>query len=188
MEKYRVLRELSYAVPIETSRLVLRRLLVEDAADMYDYSRLDEVTKYLLWSPHPNVGYTKRYLKSVCKLYRQGKFYEWAVIEKESGHMVGTCGFVAFDFEQDSAEVGYVLSPRVWGKGYATEALLAVMRFGFSVLHLHRISARYMVGNDASRRVMEKCGMEFEGIHRGEMKVKGEWRDIGVCARVIRNA
>ena len=56
------------------------------------------------------------------------------------------------------------------------------MRFGFSVLGLHRIEARYMVGNDASCRVMEKLGMHFEGVHREAMLVKGIYRDIGTYA------
>ena len=60
-----------------------------------------------------------------------------------------------------------------------------MLRFGFDVLGLHRVEARYMVGNDASRRVMEKLGMQFEGVRRGSMLVKGAYRDIGICSVLV---
>jgi len=57
-----------------------------------------------------------------------------------------------------------------------------ILDFGFNEIELHRIEAKYIVGNEASRRVMEKCNMKFEGIAKGSMKIKGEYRDIGKCA------
>ena len=96
--------------------------------------------------------------------------------------MIGTCGFTRFHTDANSAEIGYVLNPLYWGLGIAPEAVRAVMRFGFRELHLHRIEARYMVGNNRSRRVMEKVGMEFEGISRESMFVKGKYVSVGTCA------
>ena len=75
-----------------------------------------------------------------------------------------------------------MLNPRYRGQGLAPEALQRVLQFGFQVLNLHRIEARYMIGNDASRRVMEKVGMKFEGVAREAMLVKGAYRDIATCA------
>jgi len=60
------------------------------------------------------------------------------------------------------------------------------MRFGFDVMNLHRIEARYMVGNDASLQVMKKLGMRFEGVKRESMLVKGAYRDIATCAILAR--
>ncbi len=184
MQKYDVMQALKWGVPLESERLLLRRLRVEDYVSMYDYARREDVTRYLLWSPHPSPDYTKRYLRSVQRQYRIGDFYEWGVEEKESHRLVGTCGFVSFDFAHARAEVGYVFSPAVWGRGYASEALRETLRFGFDALGLHRIEARFMAGNTASRRVMEKCGMHYEGMAKGLMLVKGEWKDIGICAIV----
>jgi ribosomal-protein-alanine N-acetyltransferase len=96
--------------------------------------------------------------------------------------MIGTCGFTRFDCAQDSAEVGYVINPAFRGRGLAPEALQAVLAYGFRTLRLHRIEARYMEGNDASRRVMEKCGMSFEGIRRESMLIKGRYVSVGVCS------
>lgn len=167
---------------IDTPRLLLRRMKVSDSEDMYEYSCQDKVTKYLLWQSHPDHRYTKDYLSYIQGRYRAGEFYDWAIVHKDSGKMIGTCGFAKLDFENNSAEVGYVLNPVFWNCGYATEALKHVVDFGFRVLNLHRIEARYIVGNEVSRRVMEKCGMTFEGIHRSSLLVKYNYVSVGYCA------
>ena len=167
---------------LETSRLVLRRMLRRDANDMYEYSCNPEVTRYLLWNPHPDKLYTARYLSYIQSRYRSGDFYDWAVIWKESDKMIGTCGFTRFNHDANSAEVGYVLNPAFWGIGAAPEAVKRVMHFGFSELELHRIEAKYMVGNDRSMRVMEKLGMQSEGVARDSMYVKGKYVSVGTYA------
>jgi ribosomal-protein-alanine N-acetyltransferase len=96
--------------------------------------------------------------------------------------MIGTCGFTSFNCPADSAEIGYVLNPAFQGKGLGTEAVLRVLRFGFEELNLHRIEAHFIEGNDASRRLMERVGMSFEGFARESMKIKGKYRTIGTCA------
>ena len=167
---------------ITTERLLLRRMLVSDCYDMYEYACDAAVTRYLTWSPHEDVDYTKEYLQYISNHYKLGDFYDWAVILRDEDKMIGTCGFTRFHAAHDCGEVGYVINPAYRGRGIAAEALRAVMDFGFGKLGLHRIEAKYIVGNDASRRVMEKVGMTFEGVRRGEMRIKGCYRDIGVCA------
>ena len=169
---------------IRTPRLILRRLQPRDAADMYEYASLSAVTRYLLWDPHPDLTYTKRYLAYVQGRYRLGDFYDLAVIEKNEGKMIGTCGFVRFDEANRSGEVGYVLNPAYHRCGYGTEALGAMLHFGFSQLGLHRIQALFMKDNIASRRLAEKCGMQFEGIHRDLLMIKGKYEDIGISAAI----
>ncbi len=167
---------------LETERLLLRRMKVSDCYDMYEYASRSEVTRYLTWSPHPDMEYTKEYLQYISNHYKLGDFYDWAVILKSENKMIGTCGFTRFHTQHDCGEVGYVINPSYRGQGIAAEALCEVIRFGFSRLGLHRIEAKYIDGNVASRRVMEKVGMHFEGVRRGEMRIKGSYRDIGVCA------
>ena len=165
---------------LKTERLILRRMLRSDASDMFEYARLPEVTKYLLWEPHLNEKCTARYLSYIQSQYRAGEFYDWAVTL--NGKMIGTCGFTEFDHKNNSAEVGYVLNPAFHHRGLATEALLRIMCFGFSVIGLHRIEAKFMVGNDESRRVMERVGMTFEGVAKDSMFVKGHYVSVGTCA------
>ncbi len=165
---------------LRTERLVLRKMKVSDAPDMYEYSRLPEVTKYLTWRPHQSLSYTEDYLRYISTRYATGDFYDWAVTL--DGKMIGTCGFTRFDLQNNSAEIGYVLNPAYHGQGYATEAAREVMRFGFNVLRLHRIEARHMLGNNASHRVMQKLGMTEEGTFKDSYYVHKSYRTVTVCA------
>ncbi len=180
MNREAVERIFSNIPALDTKRLILRRMLRSDAADMYEYARLPEVTRHLTWRPHPDYNYTCRYLEYLEKRYNEGKFYDWAIVYKENSKMIGTCGFTHIDFENNWAEVGYVLNPNYWGMGIAAEALSRVIKFGFLTLNLHRIESRYMIGNDRSRRVMEKCNMTYEGTFRDAMYIFGEYKTIGV--------
>lgn len=161
-----------------TPRLSLRAMRVGDSADMFSYASLTQVTEYLLWQPHESERATKRYLEYAQKLYRSGEMVDWAVTLKETGRMIGTCGFASLDGENRSGEIGYVLHPDFWGKGLAAEALRAVMQYGFETLGLHRIEGRHMRGNESSGKVMQKCGMHYEGTLRDSLYVKGRFRTI----------
>ena len=182
MKRETVCRIFSDMPTLRTDRLTLRPMQVSDARDMYAYARREDVTAYLLWSPHPSESYTAEYLRYIRGRYALGEFYDWAVVENDGGRMIGTCGFTRFDFPHNAGELGYVLNPAYHGKGYGTEAAERVLRFGFETLRLHRIEAKFMQGNEASRHVMEKLGMRFEGYRRDGMLVKGTYRTIGICA------
>ena len=182
MKKETVYRVFSNIPTLETDRILLRRMAVSDADDMFDYARREETTRYLTWYPHRDVSYTRDYLRYLSQRYRVGSFYDWALECKENHRMIGTCGFTSFDFANNAGEIGYVIHPDYRGHGVAPEACRAVMTFGFSELGLHRIEAKYILGNDASEHVMEKLGMKPEGVRRGSMLIKGKYRDIGVCA------
>lgn len=182
MQKETVCKIFRKIPTLETERLVLRRLKIADYADMFEYSKSDKVTKYLLWRSHPDAKYTRNYLSFVQSQYRSGNFFDWAVVERDTNKMIGTCGFAKLDFENNLAEIGYVINPAYWRRGYATEAVKRVIDYGFEELNIHRIEARYIVGNEVSRRVMEKCGMIFEGIHRSSLYVKEEYVSVGYCS------
>ncbi len=167
---------------IETDRLILRHMKLSDAKDMYDYAQRSEVTRYLLWAPHESLEYTRSYLKQVERCYRQGTFHDFGVILKENNRLIGTCGFARIDEPNATAEAGYVLNPDFWGRGLATEALSAVIALGFEKSGFNRIESRYIVDNQASRRVMEKSGMTFEGVLRQSVFAKDDYEDVGVCA------
>ena len=96
--------------------------------------------------------------------------------------MIGTAGFPRFNLYNNSAEISYVLNSAYWGRGLAAEAARAVITFGFEALGLHRIEARYMVGNIGSKRIAEKCGMREEGILRESVYAKGKYVDVAVAS------
>ncbi len=182
MRKEKIYRTFSHIPELLTDRLTLRKMLVSDAGDMYEYACRSDVTKYLTWKPHPDRLYTKEYLQYLGNRYSAGMFYDWSIVFEPDAKMVGTCGFTSFNCPADSAEIGYVLNPDYWGRGIAKEAVLRVMQFGFEELHLHRIEAKFMQGNEASLHVMQHCGMTFEGYLRDAMLVKGNYVTVGVCS------
>ena len=185
MKKEKIYRVFSHLPELTTERLTLRRMMVADTEDMYEYASRPDVTKYLTWYPHPDRTYTREYLQYLGNRYSAGMFYDWAVVYEPDCKMVGTCGFTSFNCASDSAEVGYVLNPEYWGKGIATEALTRVLRFAFEELKLHRVEARFIQENERSRRVMEKVGMTFEGIMREGMLIKGNYVNVGVCSILV---
>lgn len=182
MEQDDIIRIFRQIPALECDRIVLRRMQKSDADDMFEYASNPAVTKYLLWDVHPNRRFTYNYLSYLHSRYKAGEFYDWAIVTKNGEKMIGTCGFTRFNFQAYSAEIGYVLNPAYWGKGVAVEAARRVIRFGFDMLELHRIEAKYMEGNMQSRRVMEKLGMTYEGTMRDGMFVKNSFVSVGTCA------
>ena len=167
---------------LETERLVLRKIAVSDAEDMFSYSSSAELTRYLLWDPHPDALYTEHYVRYLQERYAAGDYYDFAVVPRNHDRMIGTVGFTSFDIPNRSAEVGYVISPEWQGRGFASEALMRLLSYGFCELGLERISAVCMKGNLASLRVMEKCGLKREGLLRSAVFAKGEMRDVHLSA------
>ena len=184
MKKETIYEIFSNIPKITTERLTLRALRELDAEDVFEYASLPEVTKYLLWSEHPTLSYTREFLAYIENRYALGDFYDWAVTLSDTGKVIGTCGFTKIDPVNRMGEIGYVLNPQYHGKGLASEAAGAVMSFGFERLGLHRIEAKFMQGNEASRAVMERLGMKFEGYERDSVFVKGEYVTVGKCARL----
>ena len=163
---------------LETERLRLVKISPEHAEDMYAYSCDPDVTKYLTWSCHSSVKETERYIRLLQKKYAVGVFNDWGLVHKETGKFIGTCGFTSFDCENNTAEIGYVLSKDYWGMGLAVEAAKRVMEFGFETFGLDGFCAKCMEGNDASMKVMQKIGMSFENIYKNGMFIKGSYKTI----------
>ena len=166
---------------LSTERLTFRAMGPQDAEDMFEYACQEQTVRYLLWPVHKDLAQTRTYLAYLEEQYKKGTFFDWAVVTRE-GKMIGTGGFTKADEKHRLGQIGYVLNPAFWNMGYGTEIARELLSFGFNALNLNRIEAQYMVGNDRSRHVMEKCGMTFEGVARQLMLVKGQFRDIGTCA------
>ena len=182
MKKESVFKIFSNMPTLYTERLSLRMMHPIDAEDMFDYARRPEVTKYLLWREHTDIEYTRDYLNYISGRYALGSFFDWALIDRESRRMIGTCGFTRIDTANNSAEIGYVLNPDFHRRGFGSEAVRRVLKFGFEELGLQRIEARFMQENEASLALMKSVGMTFEGYMRDLMLVKGKYRTIGVSS------
>ena len=168
---------------LETDDLSLRPLRMKDAADIFAYASDPEVSRYVFWDPHRTVSDTRAYIRYVRSLYRRGLPSSWAVVLKNTGTVIGTIGFMGYSSIHHTAEVGYSFSRLFWNRGYATQALRAVIISAFdSIPDLHRIEAQHDIRNPASGRVMEKCGMKHEGIFHGRLWNKTEYIDVAVYA------
>ena len=141
---------------IETARLRLRPLTMRDDRDMFRYASDPEVSRHVLWEAHASPRETRSVLRAAIRQYRAGDPSSFAIERLSDHRMIGTIGFMWINCEHRSAEVGYSLSRDCWNQGYATEALRAVLRFGFNTLRLNRIEAQHELDNPASGRVMEK--------------------------------
>ena len=182
MKKETVFKIFSNIPTLYTERLSLRAMHPIDAEDMFDYAKRPEVTKYLLWREHEDIYFTRDYLSYIGRRYALGDFYDWAIIDRESRKMIGTCGFTKIDTANNSAEIGYVLNPDFHRRGFGSEAVKRILKFGFEELKLNRIEARFMQGNEASLALMRSVGMTFEGYMRDLVFVKGSYRTVGVCS------
>ena len=168
-----------YQLPqVETPRLILRRMKLSDAKDLYDYAKDPLVTRYVMWDAHRTIADSLHFLRCARRQYRLGPCASWGVICKETGRMIGTIGFMQANAEHMYAEVGYSIARAYWNRGLATEALQAVLRYAFEETDVHRIEADHLPENPASGRVMEKCGMQREGLLRGRVLCKGQFRDV----------
>lgn len=152
---------------LETDRLILRRFVIEDADEMYNnWANDDEVTKYLTWPTHSSVDVTKYILNGWIEKYENDNFYNWAIVLKETGQVIGNISVVELREDIESAIVGYCMSRSLWGQGIMPEALGEVIAFLFDEVGLNRVAAEHDVNNPKSGRVMQKAGMRFDGILR----------------------
>lgn len=163
-----------------TERLMLCKITNEHTADMFEYSKDPEVTRYLTWSCHLSEKETARYINLLQKKYADGSFNDWGIVLRETGKFIGTCGFTSFDFDNATAEMGYVLAKAYWGMGLATEAVKCAMKYAITEFGIENFFAKHMEGNNASGRVMQKCGMKFENMYHHSMFIKGEFKNIVV--------
>jgi ribosomal-protein-alanine N-acetyltransferase len=160
---------------ITTKRLLIRDFVLEDWTAVHSYASDLEVAKYMIWGPNGEED-TREFINSTIVMQQQEPRvdFECAVILKETDQLIGGCGLRK---EGMIGEIGYCFNPLYWRKGYASEAAIALIDYGFNELGLHRIFATCRPENVGSAKVMEKVGMQREGHLREHMWHKGKWHD-----------
>ncbi len=161
---------------LETERLILRTVRLHDAADIFEFSKNSNVGPNAGWKPHKSKRDSLRIMHSLF-LDNMDIF---GIVPKDIGKVIGTIGF-AEDARRkvDGVKMlGYAIGEPYWGKGYVTEAALAVLKYGFEAQDLMLVSAYCYPGNTRSKRVLEKCGFTYEGLMRcAEKLIEGEVTD-----------
>ena len=146
---------------LETERLVLRPLCIDDAQEVLDCWESDsDVAKYMFWTSHNDINKTREWLEFETSKISADDWYRWGFVSKETGELIGT-GLIYFDDEYKKFEIGYNLGKKAWGYGYTTEAMSEIIRFAKQELCIEEIVGRHAKENPASENVMKKLGFEF---------------------------
>ena len=149
---------------LESERLLLRPWKESDAEALYEYARTPNVGPAAGWKPHASIDETRVILKSFME-----EDETWAVTLRSGGRLIGSFGLHKDSMRGSgvrSRMLGYVLAEDAWGHGYATEAAQCVIKFAFEELGLEVLSVCHFPFNERSRRVIEKCGFQYEGTLR----------------------
>jgi ribosomal-protein-alanine N-acetyltransferase len=163
---------------LSTNRLHLRGLIDSDWTAVHEYSSDPKVCEFMDWGPN-SARETKEFIKRAMRAAKEKpRFsYDFAITQQNANQVIGAVSLTIVGYPPHQAMIGYVLGKQHWGKGIMSEAVAAILEFGFDSLKLHRISAHCEPKNLASSRVMEKCGMRREGHFIEDKLVKGRWRD-----------
>jgi len=150
---------------IKTARLTLRPLQPADALTLHRVYQTDGVLRYFPNPAPPPLEKLERFIADQQKHWEKYGYGNWGILPTDRDEIIGWAG-LQFLPELNETEVGYLLDKPFWGKGYATEATLASLQFGFDHFAFSQLIALVHPENVASRRVLEKCGMTYvETIH-----------------------
>jgi len=171
---------------LETERLVLRPFQMSDAARIKALAAASEIYRMTLNIPHPyEDGMAEKWIATHASQFYEGSGVNLAVTLKADGILIGAIGLDA-TLRHQRTELGYWIGVPYWGKGYCTEAAVAVVRYGFTVMNYHKITSMHMECNPASGRVMEKAGMRQEGISIDQVIKDGRYHTMIVYGIINR--
>lgn len=163
---------------LHTPHLRLRPFLPVDAAALQRLAGDFAVAHTTLNIPHPyEDGVAEAWITLVAEEFTVGRQVVFAITDAATSGLLGAVGLV-LRLEHARAELGYWIGRPFWGRGYATEAVREILRYGFRSLGLHRIHASHFVRNPASGRVMVKAGMRYEGVSRAHVRRFDRFEDL----------
>jgi ribosomal-protein-alanine N-acetyltransferase len=158
---------------IKTERLLLRKIMPDDAEMMYKWMSDPDVIKYEDWTPHQNAEYTRGYIIHVFGNYTSVQSYNWGIqLDDELiGHIV------VVDISDRKGTIGYYLRKDYWSKGYMTEAVRAIIKYMLFDVGIEKIDAKHSVNNIPSGKVLKKVGMVYKGHVKEVYFSNFEWQD-----------
>ncbi len=177
-----------FTTPLETERLVLRLMTIDDVDAVYAYQSRADVCRYLLFEPRTRDEVAEKVAKhaQAVTLAEDHDYLELAVTLRSPdgtpGPLIGDSYFTIASVEHSRAEIGWAVHPDHLRQGYAAEAATAMLELAFSTLGLHRVYAELDTRNDASIALCRRLGMREEAYFVQDMMFKGEWADTGIYA------
>ncbi|MBC7440036.1 MAG: GNAT family N-acetyltransferase [Flavobacterium sp.] len=165
---------------LQTNRLILRPLKISDAQAMFDMNKNPEVHKYLWQTIEKNIGESIKVIDYVQKQYKENKIGRFATILKETNEFIGWTGikFVNEQTENGNTnfyDYGYRLDQKFWNKGYATEASIAWLDYGFNQMKIEKMNAYTHFENGASNHILEKVGFNFIENYLDKDEILWKW-------------
>ena len=170
---------------LKTERLLLRRITMEDAAEIF-FLRSDEaVMKFIGREPAKTIKEAEDFISQINHGIDANELIMWAIALKEDpGQLIGNICLWKIRKEHYRAETGFVLHPLYWRKGIMKEALLKVIEYGFETMKLHSIDAQITPGNIASAAVLESTGFVQEAYFKEDYFCQGRFYDTAVYSRL----
>ena len=153
---------------IETKRLILRKFVESDIPAVFkNWTSDDRVTEYLRWPTQKSIDETKDVISNFIKRYEKTDFYAWAIVLKDnSNEPIGMISVVDIKENLDLVHIGYCIGRNWWNQGITSEAFAGIIPFLFEEVKVNRIESQHDPNNPSSGKVMEKCGLKYEGTLR----------------------
>ncbi len=167
---------------LETTRLILRQLHSSDAPAIFHYFSKDEVMKYYDLETFTELEQAENIISLFNERFLAKQGIRWGITHKADDVVIGTCGYHNVNKEHSKAEIGYELSPEYWQQGIMSEAIQAIVAFGFSQWNLNRIEAFINPENEGSRKLLTKMGLREEGFLKEYFFEKGCFVDAVIFA------
>lgn len=158
---------------------------VSDSPSLFKIWSDPEVTKFMNIDSFTDENQAKDMIKLLDEFSLDNKAIRFSIIEMKSNEIIGSCGFNSLDFENEKAEIGYDIARAFWGRGYASEAISALLDYAFSTLKMNRIEAKVEPENVNSVKVLQKLNFMFEGTLRRYERVNGKFIDLNMYSKLI---
>jgi [ribosomal protein S5]-alanine N-acetyltransferase len=169
---------------LSTPRLILRALKPDDLNDLFEYASDPGIDQYVPWEHYKNIEEARENLDEFLADYERDGFGAWGIEHRADQRLIGIINFSRPHPINRRVEMGYTLSRAYWGQGLATEAVKVLIDFGFEKMNLVRIEAVVLPEHLASARVLEKSGMQFEGLLRSYQVWRNQPSDLCMYAIV----
>lgn len=172
--------------PVLTGRrIVLRAFTPDDIAPLFAIASNPKVARYTLWEAHRSLDDTALFVWDYAiARYREGEFEPYAISLRPETRPIGAVGCHWVSRPNCTMELGYWIAEQHWGRGLVCEAVEVLLAYVEYEIQPERIQAKVIVGNDASVRVLEKCGFRFEGTLRSSLFRRGKFEDVMMFAKV----
>ncbi|MEG0772050.1 GNAT family N-acetyltransferase [Clostridium sp.] len=162
---------------LEGTDIYFKLISTEDTEDMHEYTSDKECKRFIGWRLMQNPDETREFIEELVRRESAGTHLYASVVLKSNDKVIGTVMLFNFDKEANQAEVGYVFNRGYWGKGYGTESIALVSKFGFESLKLHKLHASVVGANIGSARLLEKNGYELEGRLKDHFFIEDKYYD-----------